>query len=93
LIDFGANSEESDSNGAVELYEMGENGLDNLFSAGMRKAAVIDKFIGSPQDGFLVALREVVFIFGFILTKRMVVGEGILEFVLILFILIHNCFI
>jgi hypothetical protein len=35
LIDFGANSEESDSNRAVELYEMGENGLDNLFSSGM----------------------------------------------------------
>jgi hypothetical protein len=35
LIDFGADPEKSDSNRAVKLYEMGEKGLDDLFSAGM----------------------------------------------------------
>lgn len=90
LKDFLTDSEEPDCYSAVELDEMGEEGFEDLLSFVVGKTFVIDKFVRSAQNGLFVFFTEITILFRFLLTNGVIVGEGILKIVLILFILIHN---
>lgn len=93
LVNFLANSEKPHSDSTVELDQMSEESLHGLLSIFVDEAFVVDELVGPSENCFLISGGEVRVLFWILLTDMLVLGEGVLKFVLILLILIHNCFI